>query len=135
DTGIGIAPEHQSKLFDAFFQGDVSTTRKFGGSGLGLALSRRLASELDGSISLLSSVAGKGSIFSLSIHCETSKTVSYFHTLDDLLSTNGVKNENKSQEAIPSLSGYTILLVEDSEDNQIIFTHFLEQAGAKVLVA
>lgn len=135
DTGIGIALEHQSKLFDAFFQGDASTTRKFGGSGLGLALSRRLASELDGSISLLSSMPDKGSIFSLSIHCETSKTVSYFNTLDDLLSHSGVNSDIQPQEAIPSLSGKTILLVEDSEDNQIIFTHFLEQAGAKVLVA
>jgi PAS domain S-box-containing protein len=62
DTGIGIAPEAQGKLFQAFHQADVSTTRKYGGTGLGLALSRQLVERLGGEIGLESAL-GAGSTF------------------------------------------------------------------------
>ncbi len=62
DSGIGIAPENQEKIFDAFTQADASTTRKFGGAGLGLAISRKLCSFFGGQLGLESEY-GKGSEF------------------------------------------------------------------------
>src|SRR5690606_38155089 len=66
DTGIGVPDEHQAKLFAPFTQADSSTTRKFGGTGLGLIISQRLATMMNGHISF-ESVEGRGSTFRLAI--------------------------------------------------------------------
>lgn len=66
DTGIGIAPELQENIFEAFFQADSSMTRKFGGTGLGLAIVRQLTTLLEGKLELHSE-PGKGSIFTITL--------------------------------------------------------------------
>ena len=66
DTGVGIAPESQAKIFDEFAQEDASTTRRFGGTGLGLAISRQLIELMGGRLEV-SSTPGKGSIFSFDL--------------------------------------------------------------------
>ncbi len=74
DTGVGIAPERQARLFDAFEQADNSATRRHGGTGLGLALSRHLAAMMDGEIGM-HSVPGKGSHFWFTAWLGTASTV------------------------------------------------------------
>jgi signal transduction histidine kinase/ligand-binding sensor domain-containing protein/DNA-binding response OmpR family regulator len=66
DTGIGIAPEHQSRIFEEFAQEDASTTRRFGGTGLGLAISRQIVELMGGQLGLVSA-PGEGSTFSFEL--------------------------------------------------------------------
>ncbi|HAT4008466.1 TPA: response regulator [Legionella pneumophila] len=74
DTGIGISPEDQTKLFTAFNQADTSITRRYGGSGLGLVICKKLCEEMHGRISLISEI-NKGSTFSARIKVE--KLIAY----------------------------------------------------------
>ncbi|WP_233505791.1 PAS domain S-box protein [Rhodoferax lacus] len=69
DTGIGIAPENQSRIFDAFTQAEANTTRRFGGTGLGLVISTRLIRLMGGELQL-SSVLGQGSTFSFTLELQ-----------------------------------------------------------------
>jgi PAS domain S-box-containing protein len=132
DTGIGIDPEHEKKLFHPFIQVDNSTTRKFGGTGLGLFLSRKLSQALGGNIILETSKLGQGTTFSIEVKVEPVLNTKYVSEIF----------ENKSEPAKPShetfegvLNGLKVLLVEDSKDNQDIISFFLTKAGATVELA
>lgn len=72
DTGIGLSSEQQEKIFDAFCQADVSTTRKYGGTGLGLTISRRYCQMMGGQLTVTSK-EGEGSIFTIRIPVDVSK--------------------------------------------------------------
>jgi signal transduction histidine kinase len=64
DSGIGMTPEQQAKLFEEFTQADVSTAQRFGGTGLGLAITRKLARMMGGDVTVASE-PGKGSVFTV----------------------------------------------------------------------
>jgi CheY-like chemotaxis protein/CHASE1-domain containing sensor protein/nitrogen-specific signal transduction histidine kinase len=129
DTGPGISEDAQRRLFEPFSQGDESKTRKFGGSGLGLALSRRLCQELGGELYLIESIKGQGSTFEARIALDDFLETTW---TEDLLNTNVVSADGASKRSMTRLNNATILIVEDSVDNQEIFRFFLENAGAKI---
>jgi len=132
DTGIGMTAAQLGKLFQPFTQADVSTTRKFGGTGLGLTISKRLAQILGGDIEVRSE-EGAGSTFSFWINGGPREGVKL------------IRNLTQEQPSIPDLATTskgreirldgTVLLVEDGEDNQHLLTAFLEHAGLKVSLA
>ncbi|UYL07425.1 response regulator [Bdellovibrio sp. SKB1291214] len=126
DSGIGLSKEQQGKLFEAFVQADSSTTRKFGGTGLGLNLSKKLAQSLGGDLYLYESSEGLGSTFGMVIDIGLIKPEDY---LRPKTSSEGVKIENSM------FSGMRVLLVEDIEDNQLLFSNYLRNLKASVDVA
>lgn len=127
DTGVGIPDEAQGQLFQPFSQADETTTRKFGGPGLGLALAARISDEIGAQLKLIRSVRGVGTVFEVIV---PAKAVNEGETF------NGLSPASSAEPLIkrPSLKGSRILLVEDAIDNQEIFSHFLTKAGAEVVV-
>ncbi len=114
DTGVGIAPDVQARIFQRFDQGDASTTRKFGGSGLGLTITRKLAEMMAGEVGVTSKI-GVGSTFWLEVQAEpASAQVAAADSLE------------------PVLEGLRILVVEDNPTNRMIATKLLEAMGAHV---
>lgn len=114
DTGIGIPPEKQELIFDAFSQADNSTTREFGGTGLGLTISKRLAELMKGSIEV-KSAPGKGSVFTLRLPV-----------------LQGAAIDAAEPGEIPNLIGRRILIVDDVALNRMTFRETLETCGARV---
>lgn len=130
DFGIGMNSEQKERLFKPFSQGDKTITQRFGGTGLGLALSRHLARLLKGDLVLDWSELGKGSRFSLylpigDISPKMVDTINpNIKTIDDVASLPQKQNLR--------LKGLRILVVDDGVDNQIIVKEYLESEGAKV---
>ncbi|MES3038590.1 MAG: PAS domain S-box protein [Bdellovibrionota bacterium] len=129
DTGIGVDEKYHQELFKPFSQGDSSTTRKFGGTGLGLILSRRLAQALGGDITLVESKLGKGSKFLLEIAGNLTKASENSEPIPEA-PIRFSRPENK-----PDLGGAKILVVEDSIDNQDLIKLILNLANAEVDIA
>jgi PAS domain S-box-containing protein len=130
DTGIGISPEQLGRLFQPFTQGDESIARKFGGTGLGLTISRRLARLLHGDVTVTSEF-GVGSIFSMKIDGGPSAGV---EQLQDLTESSLPTTRDQGMPANIPVSG-RILLVEDGQDNQQLLSMQLTDAGAEVVSA
>ena len=126
DTGIGIAPEDQKRLFTAFEQVDGSMTRKYGGTGLGLVISQRLAELMGGDIAL-SSTLGQGSIFWLTVRLDkTSDAVPPAPTF----AGNSAETQLYARHA-----GTRILLAEDEPVNQEVSRGLLEYVRLTVELA
>ncbi len=130
DTGIGLSQEQCARLFRAFTQADTSTTRQFGGTGLGLVISSQLAERLGGSISLESEL-GKGSIFTVTIDAgaHSGEQLEFEWREEEIES-----GEFGKRAPVPALRG-RVLLVEDGTDNQLLFSYLLKKAGAAVTIA
>ncbi len=131
DTGIGMRKDQMDHLFHPFSQADSSVTRRFGGSGLGLSISLRLAQLMGGSITVQSR-EGSGSTFTLEVDAGPLDGVRLvdFEEIADETADDG---EAWSRSG-PRLSG-RILLAEDGRDNQRLITLYLSRAGATVEIA
>ncbi|PSR52133.1 hypothetical protein AHMF7605_00640 [Adhaeribacter arboris] len=118
DTGIGIPEEKLSVIFDSFTQAQSDTTRKFGGTGLGLTITKRLVELQNGQITVESKV-NFGTVFTV--------TVPFKKSLQNAVPA----DQYSSSPTLPDLGHICLLLVEDNEINQLIATRFLEKWGIK----
>jgi CheY-like chemotaxis protein len=117
DTGIGIPRDKQTNIFNPFFQADTSTTRKYGGTGLGLVISKNLVEIMGGFIELRS-LSGRGTTFRVNLphHPDVEAAV----------------KENKPVPSValslswPVGKRYKLLIVDDSEDNRVLLIHYLK---------
>lgn len=128
DTGIGISEEQKGKLFQAFSQADASTTRKFGGTGLGLLISSQLAEMLGGKVEVESHL-GRGSTVSVSINVGEVSSGELLYTIED------IKEKSASSTPLPvrRISGQ-VLVAEDGLDNQRYISLLLDKLGVQVTI-
>ena len=117
DTGIGIEPENQERVFEAFQQADASTTRQYGGTGLGLAISSRIITLMGGRVGLTSEI-GKGSVF-------------------DFTAGFGIQSEDTIPESVhhTRLSNLRALVIDDNATNLRILDGILRSWGMRATLA
>jgi two-component system sensor histidine kinase/response regulator len=126
DTGIGMASDTISRLFQPFTQADASTTRHYGGTGLGLSIVRRLVELMGGEVAV-SSMPGSGSSFMFTLPLDSASISPAEPDRAPRSTLGGGRME--------SLAGATVLVVEDNEVNREVARRFLERLGLKVVVA
>jgi signal transduction histidine kinase/CheY-like chemotaxis protein len=118
DSGIGMTADQSAQLFQAFSQLDSSTTRRFGGTGLGLFLSKHLARLLGGTIVLERSEPDRGSSFLISVESDLTQS----------LETTAVKKrQSPHEDKMKRMNGRKILIVDDSAENQVLMQFFLKK--------
>ena len=123
DQGIGVSPERQESIFEPFEQADNTITRQYGGTGLGLTITRKLVGLLGGEISLQSEV-GKGSVFTILLPYQESDRQESELEAEALDLTN-----------CRFASHSKVLLVEDNHMNQLVMTALFKRLGLQLLVA
>jgi PAS domain S-box-containing protein len=121
DTGVGIAPEAEENIFQHFSQADSSITRAYGGPGLGLAVTRRLAESMGGAVGFSTQV-GAGSTFWVEIAAPAAAAP----TAD---------TSEDTDDTADWLAGIRVLVVEDNPTNRLVATRMLSQLGADVATA
>ena len=122
DTGQGISPEFLPHVFERFRQGEVKTTRRHQGLGLGLAIVRQLVERHEGTVQAESPGLGKGATFTIRVPVMTSPTVVERRP----------PVERRETPPLPRLDGLHVLLVEDHPDSRELMSTVLQQAGASV---
>lgn len=134
DSGLGIPKDQQENLFLPFSQGDGSITKRFGGTGLGLYVSKRLAHLLGGNVYLKSSEEGEGSVFVATFQADL---IERKDLPEQALSPalDGETPKEKIANSVGKLSGFRVLLVEDNFDNQILVSSFLRSTGVNLSIA
>jgi len=118
DTGVGMAPEQMEQLFEPFVQGDTSGTRRYGGTGLGLPLSKKIVESMGGTFSAKSAL-GEGSVFEFTVPLELPPASS---------------PDRRTSSSAP-LSGVRALLAEDEAVSRALLQRTLEKLGASVSLA
>jgi PAS domain S-box-containing protein len=138
DTGIGMTPEQMVKLFQTFSQADTSTTRKFGGSGLGLALTRRFCQLMGGDVTV-NSVAGESSTFAIKVPATVSEL-----ELPETEETEPAEYQTEFQIAVARrapddgplpLIGSSVLVIDDDAAQRDLMSSFLVREGFTVVTA
>lgn len=123
DTGLGLNEEEAKRLFQRFSQADASTKKRFGGSGLGLMISKQLAQEMGGDLTLEKSEPGVGSTFV------------FWMPLVDVNGTKQSTDANEEDAKSDFLKGKSILFVDDSRDNQELVKYMFRNSGAEMTFA
>jgi two-component system sensor histidine kinase RpfC len=123
DSGIGIAPESQKRIFESFVQADESTTRRYGGTGLGTAICKQLVELMGGTIGVRSTL-GLGSTFWFELPLEKQQPRA--------ASTSNVFSLNRAQPAAPAAArrrNLSVLVADDNSINQEVMTRILRREG------
>jgi CheY-like chemotaxis protein len=115
DTGCGVSPDDQARLFQRFSQADPSMARRHGGAGLGLVIARELARAMGGDVTL-SSTLDEGSVFTVTVMAESARPA---------VAAPGATEQT-------NLHGARVLLVDDNEINRLVARCFIEPLGARV---
>ena len=126
DTGIGIADDKLAQVFESFAQADATTARRFGGTGLGLTISRRLAEAMQGELSVTSE-EGRGSCFRLSLPLSRAEPPK--------LPAETPAEGDAPAEDVSQLEGMDLLVAEDSSVNRFLIERFLEDTGLRLRFA
>ncbi len=124
DTGIGMTKEQMTSIFKPFEQADSSTTRLYGGTGLGLCISKLLSNILGGDISVESEI-GKGSVFNISIAIGELSAINWLNSFPHIEQVSSVNQISETYHG-------RVLVAEDNTDNQGLIRLFLEQAGLNI---
>lgn len=137
DTGVGIPTDKQAKIFEPFTQADDSTTRLYGGTGLGTTIARHLTTQMGGTIGLQSTV-GLGSLFWIDIPLERTEQPGHDFTLDN---SPAIRTPSTAyaiaagqQATVHKLRGARILVAEDNPTNQRVAQLILESGGHRVTI-
>ncbi len=129
DTGIGIKPHELRRLFQPFTQGDGSTKRQQGGTGLGLTITNRLVESLGGQIAV-DSQPGKGSTFTVTLPTAAVKELTLIEADNSVLYASSPFADLRNLQ-----HNCRVLVVDDRSDIRLLIRHFLEEAGAEVATA
>ncbi len=129
DSGIGISPDGLSKIFNPFVQADSSVTRRFGGTGLGLTISRRFAAALGGDLTVASE-PGRGSTFTVTLD---TGPLDGIRMLDaPQAQTSSARSRSRSATKLPKLPPARVLVADDGEANRQLIAVILTRAGLLV---
>lgn len=128
DTGIGMAPEFINRIFRPFEQESIETTKRYGGTGLGMAITDHIVRLMGGEI-VVESEPGKGSDFSVYLHLPEAKAP------EQTAKVKALSEDDAEEKMQDSFKGRHILLAEDNEINAMIAVEILQEMGAEVDVA
>jgi CheY-like chemotaxis protein len=131
DKGIGMTPEQVGRLFRPFTQADGTTARRFGGSGLGLTISKHLAELLGGDIAVRTA-PNQGSTFTITIDAGMLENVAMLYEPMEVARANSADRQGGLESENTRIDGLRVLLAEDGIDNQRLICHILRSRGGQV---